>query len=232
MKIAHSRNLICAAALCLAATLSSCSLDGSYEQFSPQTELTVVQYTPDSSSWYMLNDAGLKLWPKNASEVRDKPKNNARVLVVFNVLFDEKMPSYDYVVALAYIGHVNTYDVTATDSATLAALPSDSLRNVERVWVGSRYLNVNYFCFYNADEDEHDASLLHDTTALQNGSVKLVLKHDSKGKKGLRTRQSIISFDLESLRSVVQADSFGVTFEAECVNGVYQMQKLSYKFKE
>ncbi|MDR1021756.1 MAG: NigD-like protein [Prevotellaceae bacterium] len=230
MKTLHLKSLAYAAALCFAATLSSCSLDGKYEQFIPQTELAVIQYTPDSGSWYVLNDFGLKLWPKNAAAVEDKPQNNTRVLVVFNVLFDEKVSGYDYVVTLEYIAHIDVYGVTPADSATLYA-PADSLRNVEEVWIGNRYLNVDYYYFYNADSAKHSENLLCDTAALQRGgSVKLRFRHNSNGDRGVKYRQSIVSFDLESLRSAVQADSISIAFETECRNSTYR-KDLTYKFK-
>ncbi|MDR1343012.1 MAG: NigD-like protein [Prevotellaceae bacterium] len=230
MKTLYLKGLAYAAALCFAATLSSCSLDGEYEQFIPQTELAVIQYTPDSSSWYVLNDFGLKLWPKNASAVEDKLQNNTRVLVVFNVLLDEKVSGYDYVVSLVYVAHINVYDATPADSATLYA-PSDSLRNVEVAWIGSRYLNVDYYYSYSADSAKHTERLLCDTAALQRGgSVKLLFRHNSNGDKGIKYRQSIVSFDLESLRSVVPADSISIAFEAECSSSTYR-KDLTYKFK-
>ncbi|MDR1416413.1 MAG: NigD-like protein [Prevotellaceae bacterium] len=231
MKALTVNNLACAAALCFAAMLSSCSLDGDYEQFFPQTDLVTIQYAPDSSSWYLLNDGGLKLWPKNAAEVTEKLKNNARALAAFNVLVDEKVQGYDYVVSLMYMGHINVYGVTPVDSAALRHAPSDTLRNVENVWIGSRYLNIDYYCFYNVDTAKHSASLLCDTTAEQRGgNVKLFFRHNSNGDKGTKSRQSIVSFDLESLRSAVQADTISIAFEAEASDGMYR-RDFTYKFK-
>jgi hypothetical protein len=231
MKTFPPKSLASAAALCLCAALSSCSLDGGYEQFFPQTQLGVVQYMSDSSSWYILNDDNLRLYPKNASEVQKSPENGTRMLVVFNVLADERVIGYDYVVTLAYRLPMHVYDITTSSADTIAANPSDTLRNVENVWIGSHYLNVDYYFFYDAYPEKHEVSLLHDTAALQGKDVKLVLRHDSKGDKGESPRQNIVSFDLESLRDVVQADSAYITFEAECGDGAYR-RSLSYKFKD
>ncbi|MDR3367384.1 MAG: NigD-like protein [Prevotellaceae bacterium] len=231
MKTFPPKSLAFAAVLCLCAALSSCSLDGGYEQFFPQTQLGVVRYTADSVHWYIQNDDNLSLYPKNTSELQKAPENNARVLVVFNVLSEDRISDYDYVVALAYMVPVNVYDVISSSADTIAANPSDTLRNVESVWIGSHYLNVDYYFFYDAYPEKHEVSLLHDTTALRGKDVKLVLRHDGKGDRGESPRQNIVSFDLESLRDVVQADSAYITFEAECGDGVYR-RGLSYKFKD
>jgi hypothetical protein len=231
MKTAPQKSLAYVAALCFSAVLSSCSLDGSDELFILQTELAVVKYTPDSSSWYILNDGGSKLWPKNAAEVK-LPENSDRVLVVFNVLFDEEKPGYDYVIAIIpQVLSIDVYDVTPADSATASA-PSDVLRHVEDVWIGSRYLNVDYYFFYNAAPEDHTVSLLCDTAALQSGGeVKLLLKHANNGDEGTRrVQQNIVSFDLESLHSVVKADSIDIAFGAECSDGGTYQRSLTYKF--
>ncbi|MDR0687201.1 MAG: NigD-like protein [Prevotellaceae bacterium] len=231
-KIAPQKSLAYVAALCFSAVLSSCSLDGSYEQFSLQTELAVVKYnTPDGSSWYILNDDGLKLWPKNASEVK-LPEDSARVLVVFNVLFDEEKPGYNYVIAIiSQVLSIDVYDVTAADSATASA-PSDLLEHIGGVWIGSRYLNVDYYFFSGAAPEKHTVSLLCDTAALQSGGeVKLLLKHANNGDEGTqKVLQNIVSFDLESLRSVVKADSIDIAFEAKCSSGGTYQRDLTYKF--
>ncbi|MDR3188748.1 MAG: hypothetical protein LBT94_06140 [Prevotellaceae bacterium] len=231
MKMLPPKSLAAAAALSVCLLLASCSLEGSYERFFPVTELGVVQYTPDSASWYIVNDASLKLYPKNAKEMQASPEGGARVLIVFNVLADESVDGYDYVVTLAYVLPVHVYDVARSAAATIAADSFDVLRNVERVWIGSRYLNVDYYHFYNAEQGEHEVSLMYDTAAtLQGKDVTLFLRHYSKGDKGVKPRQNIASFDLESLRTDVRTDSINITFEAECGDGPYR-RSLSYKFK-
>lgn len=229
MKILSPQSLTGVAVLCLFAVLSSsCSMDGSYEQFFPQTQLGVVQYTPDSS-WYILNDDNLTLLPKNAREVTPTPENGARILIVFNALSYEKADGYDYVVTLAYLSLIHVYDVAPSSAAAIAD-SSDALRNVDKVWIGSRYLNVDYYFFYNADAKKHEVSLLRDTAAaLQGGKVTLFLKHNSKGDSGTTPCQNIVSFDLESLRSAVPSDTVNVNFEATCSDGLYQ-RCFSYVF--
>jgi hypothetical protein len=225
--------------LCFLAVLSSsCSLEGSYEQSFTQTRLGIVQYTSDSSSsssssssnsWYILNDENLKLLPKNAHEVKPAPDNNARVLFVFNVLADESTLGYDYVITLTYIAPVHVFDVASSSAATIAD-SSDKLRNVESVWIGSHYLNVDYYFFYSADPVKHEVSLLRDTTAgLQGSDVTLYLKHNSKGDSGTIPGQNIVSFDLESLRDAVPSDTINVSFEATCSDGPYR-RDFSYVF--
>jgi hypothetical protein len=226
MKIFLPNKLTCAVVLCLAAVFSSCLPDGGYEQLFPQTELGIAHYTSDSNSWYILNDANFKLWPKNAESI-EKPADNARVLVGFNVLSGDRMPGYDYVVAVAYMANVNVYDVTPTSADKMS---SDTLRNVDFAWIGSHYLNVDYYFFHGVAPEKHEVSLLRDTTALQDEEIKLFLKHDGNGDKGAKPRQNIVSFDLESLRDVVQTDSVNITFEAECADGLYQ-RSFAYKFK-
>jgi hypothetical protein len=229
MKILPPKSFISAAALCLSSVLSSCSPEGSYELFVTWTQLGMVQYTPDSSSWYILNDDNLKLLPKNAHEVKTAPEDSARVLIVFNVLADERVSGYDYVVTLAYITPIRVYDV-APSSAGAIADSSDKIRNVDDVWIGSHYLNVDYYFFYSADAGKHEVSLLRDTAAaLQGNEVKLFLKHNSKGDSGTTPCQNIVSFDLKSLRGVVPSDTVSVSFEATCSDGTYQ-RSFSYVF--
>lgn len=232
MKILSPKNLACAAALCCLAMLSSCTFDGSYEQLLPQTQLGVVQYTSDSSSWYILNDDNRKLLPKNAHEAKEAPKDSARVLIVFNILADESVPGYDYVVTPAYMASIRVYGVTSSSAAAIASDSSfDRPRNVENVWIGSHYLNVDYFFFYGVAPEEHEVSLLRDTATLPGEDVKLVLKHDGKGDKGEKPHQNIVSFDLESLRDAVQTDSMNISFEVECSDGAYHRSFL-YRFKK
>ncbi|MDR0711788.1 MAG: hypothetical protein LBF67_05545 [Prevotellaceae bacterium] len=226
----NPKTFIYATVLYLSAVLTSC-LDGSYEQFFPQTELGLVRYTSDSSSWYILNDANLKLWPKNAESVETRPEHNARVLVHFNVLSGDVVPGYDYVIALAYMAKINVYDVTPTSAADIAANPSDTLRNVDAAWVGSHYLNVDYYFFYNTASAQHEVSLLRDTTVVQSDSVKLFLRHDSKGDKGVNPHQNIVSFDLESLHDAVQTDTVNINFEVECIEGSFR-RSFVYKFNK
>jgi hypothetical protein len=215
--------------LCFLAVLSSCSLEGSYEQSFTQTRLGIVQYTSDSSSWYILSDEDLKLLPKNAHEVKPAPDNSARVLFVFNVLADESKLGYDYVVTLMYIAPVRVFDVASSSAATIAD-SSDMLRNVESVWIGSHYLNVDYYFFYNTDARKHEVSLLRDTTAgLRGSDITLYLKHNSKGDGGTIPGQNIVSFDLESLRSALPSDTLNISFVATCSDGLYR-RDFSYVF--
>ena len=234
MKILSPKSLTCAAVLCLFAALSSCLPDSSNSYEFTQTQLGVVQYTSDSSggsSWYILNDNNHKLLPKNAHEVKTAPENNARVLVAFNVTSTEWSPGYDYVVTLSYMALIHVYDVAPSSSAAIAD-SSDVLRNVDDVWIGSRYLNVDYYFFYSADADKHEVSLLRDTAAaLQGSDITLFLKHNSKGDGGTTPRQNIVSFDLESLRGVVPSDTVNVNFEATCTDGTYR-RNFMYVFKE
>ncbi|MDR3297065.1 MAG: hypothetical protein LBS94_02390 [Prevotellaceae bacterium] len=224
-----------AAALCMAATLSSCSWDDESQLTYTVTLLAQVQYEggPDSTL-YLLDDYDQKCWPSNASDLKVKPAGGSRVYVVAQYTQNEVRPGYDIVLYLTELHVLDVYDVTQADSTTIAnaALDDTKLQTLSLAWVSSRYLNIDYQFSYKDKPESHTIALLCDSATLAVSPLTLRLVRNNQGDAGSLIARNIVSFDLESLRGLVPTDSIAINFEVfEEYKSAPILVRLEYKFQ-
>jgi hypothetical protein len=224
-----------AAALCMAATLGSCSWDDESQATYTIELLALVQYKdgPDST-WYLLDDYGTTWWPSNASALKSKPAGGARAYVVAQYSTTEVKQGYDYVLNLQEFRFIDVLDVVQADTTAIATATRDDvkLQKLSYVWVSSRYLNIDFQFSYGSMPSEHTIALLCDSATLNSSPLTLHLVRDNHGDAGQIIARNIVSFDLESLRGLVPSDSVTISMEAfEEYKSAPIVVSVGYKFQ-
>ncbi|NMB49942.1 MAG: hypothetical protein GX997_05730 [Bacteroidales bacterium] len=166
----------------------------------------------DDETFVLRLDDGTRLWPL-ATDVRYVGKNGQRVFVNYTVL-SEKENNYNYSIKINDI-----WDILTKSPILLTAENADSIGNdpvkINSIWVGSDFLNVDFFFNYGGVKP-HAINLVKNTLVAppDDGKIHLEFRHNSYQSLNTRLYEGLVCFDLRSLR-VPTVDSVLLTIKVK-----------------
>ncbi|MDR1763582.1 MAG: hypothetical protein LBR64_06490 [Dysgonamonadaceae bacterium] len=162
-----------------------------------------------------LTDDGITLTHSGGAIDKDY-KAGDRVYLHYSLLNGET--GSDWTVRVNGLSKIPLGTLKPAQPETLENLPADPI-TLESVWIGSRYLNMQFYLEYHSVT--HEIGLLADSVSLQNGDSEIYayFKHDKRDDPAGYPTRSIISFDLEKalgqptsnkkLFVVINTDNYG-----------------------
>ncbi len=185
--------------------LSACNdSDGDYPVYRP---LITTVHTLGENDYYFLRDNGEKLYPSDKSRVNGyKATDRQRAVIWFN-LFSEKLPDYNYNIALYAIQ--NIYSSAAriiTDPKELESLgdAATSILDTRACNLTKEWLTL-YVGYPVMDNSKHAFTLIHQpsTTEENKEYLEVELRHNPNGDVGGYNRDYYVSFDMTPLQTLL-----------------------------
>jgi hypothetical protein len=146
-----------------------------------------------NDSAYLL-DSGETLY--NVKYRANKPREaNKRVFLTYS-LEKEKSAPYDRAIALHGLSEIASGELKAVDETEIDFSSSVPIR-LESVWIGSHYLNMQFY--FNYKSQTHSIGLLTDSSRLSGDTLHLYFMHDKNQDLPGYPVHLFLSFDLEKV---------------------------------
>ncbi|MDP4209027.1 MAG: NigD-like C-terminal domain-containing protein [Bacteroidota bacterium] len=177
------------------------------------------------SKYYIADDDGPKLWSSSQSQLQSIL--NKRVLVRFYNSKDALPTGYDEAIQLLSIDTILTKNVILLKPSNADSIGNDPIR-IDKSYVADKYLTV-WFTFVGGGV-KHFINLVRDTSD-KSSPVVLEFRHNAKSDMAQYYLQSLVSFNLESLKKFGFKDSVSFVVKSTSTNGSCLTSTFKYKFK-
>jgi hypothetical protein len=208
--------------------LVSCSDDDGYSLNDFEVAIATVENSDGDDTFFLRLDNNKLLW--TAAKITGyKPKDGQRVIANYTILSDKSATGlYDYDVKLNDVYEVLTKGIFMLTPQTADSIGNDSVV-VRDIWVGSKYLNVEFL--YQGYNQTHFINLVKDNSRTYNdGKVHLEFRHNNRDDYPVYNFLGVASFDISSLKDA-QKDSVKLVVHVNVPNQIEEETfELTYKY--
>lgn len=182
----------------LVVLLFSCDENNKYSLGDFRVDIATVELV-DDNTYALILDNGDRLWPA-ATDVRYLPKPNQRVIVNYTILSD-RQGEYTHYVKVNDIWNVLTKQILELTTENADSIGNDPVQ-VNAVWVGGDYLNVDFMFNYGGNRP-HAINLVENALSSSSTSndIELEFRHNAYGSTNNQLYEGFACFDLKPFRN-------------------------------
>lgn len=178
--------------------LFSCDDNNKYSLGDFRINIATVEPVGDNA-YALVLDNGDRLWPA-ATDVRYLPKFNQRAIVNYTILSD-RQGEYTHYVKVNDIWNVLTKQILELTTENADSIGNDPVQ-VNAVWVGGDYLNVDFMFNYGGNRP-HAINLVENALSSSSTSndIELEFRHNAYGSTNNQLYEGFACFDLKPFRN-------------------------------
>lgn len=168
--------------------------------------IATVENPNNSTAFYFRLDNDTLMWTDKSNFPYYRPKDGQRIIANYTIL-EKKADSetYQYAVKLNDVYEVLTKGIFKISPEKQDSIGNDLIQ-VEDMWIGSDYLNVEFV--YTGYDRIHFINLVSDSLkTYTDNKIHLEFRHNANGDYPMYRKWGVVSFDLRSLRHEAVADS-------------------------
>jgi len=179
-------------------TACSDSQDSDYSLDKFWVSIATVK-NPDAKNVFFLQlDDSTMMWTAASAFHNYKPADGQRVIANYTILADKRPTGmYGYDIRLNDVYEVLTKPIFNITPAKQDSIGNDPI-DVTNLWIGSKYLNVE-FSFFGNDKTHFINLVKDDSKTYTDGKVHLEFRHNARGDSPMYRRYGVVSFDISSL---------------------------------
>ncbi len=195
--------------------MTGCFNDNREPQPRVYADLVTVENPQVKNQFFMRRDDNKLLWFEEGYTQTFKPDDGQRLLIYYNILSDKTGTGvYDYDVRVTEAYNVLTKDVFQITPETQDSIGNDPV-DIVGVWVGSKYLNVDFEYYAHSGSIAHYINLVYDSAKVyDDNNIHLEFRHNANKDEAAFKQWGIASFDISSLQSET-ADSVNLVIHVK-----------------